>query len=342
MNTQNEFLQTHAPDGVLTPEQAAQFLELAQGDTGTTPETVDAPASSTAPEAATTEGEQGTTNEPSAADTAASQEPDPATAVVMAKDGKHTIPYEKLVEAREGEKHWKAQADAAAAELATLKEQAQQRAEAGEAATETDKNAAAAQAAIDAGVNPEIFGDFSEAELAKGIQTLIDQKVAAQVDARVKQALETTLKPIQEKQQLDANQAHYQAIYDAHPDADSIAESKELNDWLNTQPSIARSAYEQALAKGSAVQVIEVFDTFKKATGAVQQAPAATDPKADPKAAARAAIEKVGNPVPNSLTDIPGGAAGKSDPMEAMAEMSPTDLLAKFENMTPAQIERLL
>ena len=337
MSTQTEFLQQHAPDGDLTPEQAAQLLELAEGDTGTAPETVDAPASSTVTDD-TTASEQGSTNEPAAPDTTQSQEPDPATAVVLAKDGKHTIPYEKLVEAREGEKHWKAQHEALAAELASLKEQAQQRADAGQAATETDKNVAAAEAAIEAGVDPAVFGDFSEADLAKGIQKVVAAQVATQVEARVKQALESTLKPIQQKQQLDAHQAHLNAIYAAHPDADSIAESKELAGWINAQPSFARTGYQQALEQGTTEQVIELFDSFKKATGAVQQ-PAG---KVDVKAAAREAIAKAGEVVPNSLTDIPGGNAGETNPAEAIAELSPHDLLERMQGMTQAQIDRLL
>jgi hypothetical protein len=331
MSTQTDFLQTLAPDGVLTPEQAAQLLELPEGDTSKLLDNVDAPASSTATET-NTEVEQGSKNEP-----ATPQEPDAANAVILAKDGKHTIPYDKLVEAREGEKHWKAQAEAAAQELAALKAQAEQRAAAGQAETETDRNVEAAQAAINAGVNPDIFGDFSEEALAKGIQTL----VAAQVEARVKAAMESTLKPIQDKQALDATQAHYQAIYEAHPDADSIAESKELADWIKAQPSFARAGFEQALTKGTTEQIIELFDTFKKATGASQPA-VNTDPKADPKAAARAAIAKAGDDVPNSLTDIPGGKAGATSLQETIDQLSPHDLLDRFANMTPAQIERLL
>lgn len=335
---QNEFLQQHAPEGAMTPEQAAQFLELAQGDTGTPPESAGAPASATAPEASITEGEQGSTNEQKSATPEAPQEPDPANTVVLAKDGKHTIPYEKLVEARDSAQHWKAQADAAAAELTSLKEQAQQRADAGQAPTKTDNQVAAAEAAIAQGVDPAIFGDFSEGDLAKGIQKLVGEQVTAQVGAQVKAALDSALKPIQQKQQLDASQAHYAAIYEAHPDVDSIAESKELADWIGTQPSFLQDTYRTVLEKGSTAQIVEFFDAFKKATGAVQP-PAHT---VDPKAAAREAIAKAGEAVPNSLSDIPGGSAGKANPAEALADLSPTDLLERMSSMTPAQIEALL
>jgi hypothetical protein len=154
---QQEFLQTHAPDGVMTPQQAAQFLELAQGDTGTTPGSVTPDAEPVAD-----------------ANTPESAEPAP---VILAKDGVHTIPFEKLAEAREAEKHWKAQAEARETELQALRAEAQARADAGQAPTKTDNAVAAATAAIESGADPEIFGDFSEAALAAGINKLVAAKV---------------------------------------------------------------------------------------------------------------------------------------------------------------------
>ncbi|RJG04615.1 DUF4043 family protein [Noviherbaspirillum sedimenti] len=83
MTTQTDFFQTHAPDDVLTPLQAAELLELAEGDTGALLENEGAPALSTATET-NTEGQPGSSNAP-----AQPQEPDPANAVILAKDGKH-------------------------------------------------------------------------------------------------------------------------------------------------------------------------------------------------------------------------------------------------------------
>ncbi|MCT2416064.1 hypothetical protein MNU23_30780, partial [Pseudomonas aeruginosa] len=70
------------------------------------------------------------------------------------------------------------------------------RATAGEAPTSQDNQLAAAQAAMDQGVDPAIFGDFSEEALAAGIQKLIDAKVEARVSALVDQKLA----PIQKKE----------------------------------------------------------------------------------------------------------------------------------------------
>lgn len=194
---------------------------------------------------------------------------------------------------------------------------------------------AAAQAAIDQGVDPGIFGDFSEEALAKGIATL----VANQVEARVSKALE----PLQAKQATDATKSHYEAIYQAHPDADSIAESKEMADWIASQPSFVRSSYEQVFTKGSTTDVIELFDRFKQATGATQQpAAAATDPEAV-KAAAKAAIANAPAATPASLTDFPGGRPAGLTKAEALAGMTDgREMLDNMANMTPEQIEDLL
>ena len=314
--TTQEFFQTHAQDGVLTPQQAAQFLELAQGDTGT-PEIVDAPAVNA-----------------DAVDTQAVVQADESkqeTPVLLAKDGVHTIDYQKLVDAREGERQAKAQAEALAAEIESLKAQSQARAEQGQAPTVSDNVAAAAATALEQGADPEIFGDFSEEALAKGINVLVAQQVAS-MTAQMRGELASVVQPLQAKQAVDATQAHYQAIYAKHPDADSIAESKELGDWIARQPSFVRTGYESVLAKGTTAEIVEFFDAFKAATG---KTPAQGNAQADPKAAAKAALARLPAAVPASLSDIPGGTAGPANRHEAMSKLSPIDQAMAMAEMSP-------
>lgn len=333
MTTQSEFFQEHAVNGELTDAQMVQMMSLPEGDTSALLES-GMPAATESAEA-TPDGEQGTTNE-AENESATTPEPEPEKAVVLAKDGVHTIPYEKLAEAREGEKHWKAQAEAAAAELAALKQQAQQRADAGEAPTQTDAAVATAQAAIAQGVDPAIFGDFSEEALAQGIQKLVDMRVQEQVSA----ALNKALAPIQQKQQIDAVQSHMSAIYAAHPDADSIAESKELADWIAAQPSFARAGYQAVLQQGTTAEVIEFFDTFKQATGKAAQQN--TPEQSDVSAAAKAALAKAKAQVPTSLSEIPAGSKAHHDEAEALMEMSDSSALNSFMGKSPEQIRALL
>ena len=334
MTTQAEFIQAHAVDGRLTDEQMAQLLELPEGDTSTPLESGE-PAATSGDTAAADSGAQVATNE------SATSGPEPASeaAVVMAKDGVHTIPYQKLVDARDGEKHWKAQAEAAQLELEALKAQAQQRSDAGQSATATDKAVAVATAAIESGTaDPEIFGDFSEAALAKGIQQLVAMGVQ-QATAQLRGELSSAVAPLQQKQAQTAKQEHYSAIYARHADADSIVESQELAEWINRQPSFARSGYQAVIANGTAAEVIELFDSFKAETEKTQ--PPAT-PRPDVAAVAKAAIAGAKPAVPASLSDIPGGTAGPVDEMEAMRQMTGSDLLGRLEGKSPEQVAALM
>lgn len=357
--TQAEFIELHAPDGHLSAEQAAQLIELSlQGDTGAasvaSPETSSEPAAAPASEArsATTEAQAQQSEEQQQATGSAAASPqegelNPENAVIIAKDGKHTIDYQKLVDAREGEKSARAEAQdalgklqAAQQELDALKAQAQQRADAGAAPTATDANAAAAQAAIDAGVNPELFGDFSEEDLAKGVQTLISKHVPDIVKDLVQAELAKVVVPLQQKHQDDAQEAHFRTIHEKHPDYESAIQSKELADWIGKLPTFAQAGYNAVLKEGSAPEVIELLDSFKAATQPPQ--PAAAAATKDVQAAAEAAVANAKSPVPASLSDIPGGAGAALTGDEAIAALDPIAMAERMQNMTPRQIEEFL
>ena len=310
-------------EGALSPEQAAAALAAGEGDTSAELENGGTPDATTVTDEAATGEDAGTTTEAG----------DPANTVVMARDGKHTIPYETLVKHREGEQHWKAQAEAAQQQLAELQAQAQARADAGDAPTKTDNMLATAEAAIESGADVGIFGDFSEEALAKGIATLVEQQVQARVNA--------ALEPLATKQAKDAAAAHYDAIYSKHPDADSIAQSSEFAAWVNAQPSAVRNAYWglfDAQTGGTASEIVEVFDAFKAASTPNPNTPAA----ANTKAAASAAVAAAKATPPASLSSIPGARVEGASELDRAAEMSGPDMLEATKNMSPAQIEAWL
>lgn len=328
MLTQAEFLQANDVNGRLTPEQFEQMMNLHEGDTSTTLEKDGAPRSITDKADAEASLQDDLTNVDSE-----------KAGVVLAKDGVHTIPYERLTEAREGEKHWKAQAAAATAQLEALQAQADQREAAGTAATATDNATALATAAIASGeVDPEIFGDFSEAALAKGVQILVDARVDARVN-EVMEKLDAKLQPFQAQQAKTAQELHYGAIYGAHPDADSISESAELAEWIDKQPSFAKAGYQSVLQKGTAEQIVEFFTSFKESTAKTQTA---TSTKPDAAAAAEKAIAGARSKVPASLSDFPGSVSGPSSKFEAMEAMSPASIVDAMSSMSPQQIEAYL
>lgn len=253
----------------------------------------------------------------------------------MAKDGVHTIDYQKLVDAREGERQAKLQAEALTAELEALKAAALVRAEAGQAPTKTDNAVATAAAAIEKGVDPAIFGDYSEEALAKGIQALQAASTATlreQLKAELLTEMKAEMAPYLQQQQKTAKETHMDAIYAKHPDADSIHESQELKNWIATQPSYARAGYESVLAKGSTDEIIEFFDNFKAATGKTQANGNAT---ADPKAATKTALANMQAAIPASLSDIPGGTAGPANRHELMSKLSPIDQAMALSEMSP-------
>ena len=135
---QNELIEANG--GKASPELAAQLLEQAlKGDTANA-ENGSQPATTQVTEENTpkVEGQDGT------------QQPDESqlnadNTVILAKDGKHTIPYDKLVEARNGEKEWKQKFDEAQQQLAQLQADAQERKDNGQAPTTQDNQANIAQ-----------------------------------------------------------------------------------------------------------------------------------------------------------------------------------------------------
>jgi hypothetical protein len=336
---QTEFISAHAGD--LTPEQAAQLLEMAeQGDTGGSkpPEQGGAPSvAGKEPAGAASDNEQTTDPKVDPAAPAAT-EPDPSKTVILAKDGVHTIGYDKLVEARDDAKAWKQRAEAAQQQLDALQAQAQTRADAGQQPTQADANVAAASAAIDKGIDPAIFGTFSDEDIAKGIATVVNK-----LGSQILSAVDAKLAPLHQRQAADGNEAHFASILAKHPDMDSLVESTELKSWIAAQPSFVRQGYVDVLQKGTAPQVIELFDLFKQANGTRTPAPPA--PPRDVRAAAAAAIAKAQEApnVPTSLSDLAGGRAGAGASRdEAWSQLEGPALLEAMQDVSPEQIEKFL
>lgn len=281
------------------------------------------------------------TNETAQADAAAAGESNAAQseteqpAPIASKNGAYHIPYDKLVEARSERDAFKQRAAELQQQLQQLTEQqhtnlqqAQQaasaRAESGEGATQADANLAVAQAAMAQGVDMDLFGDFSEQAIAQGIA----QMVAAQVQQQLAPMREQESK----KAEKSAKEAHYNAIYGAHPDADEIVDSSQWNQWLDSLPAYMRAATEQTMAKGSTEQIVEVFTTFKQAAGI-----AGNQPNVD------ALIKKAGFAPPNTLTDVPGAMVAKSGAEQLSGAIGdPGALIGLFEGKSSEEIERLM
>jgi len=309
-------------DGEMTPESAARLIsgelegDTPKGEMASKPELAPEPKVEQVP-------------------LANDDELNSSNAVLLAKDGKHTIKFEKLESARSEAKSYKAQLDEANQQLEQLKAELKARSDNGHSTTSADANVAAVQAAIDSGADISLFGDFSEEAMASGITKLVEKQVQAKVDAIVSQRLA----PIEQERAVSAAESHYGAIYQAHPDADSIVESQELADWLESKPSFVKTAYMGVLTNGSASDVIDLFSDFKAATGTQKS----TDVKADPKLIAKQVVANAKSPVPSSLSDIPGGAGVKVSGDEALAQATDgRDMLERMQGMSSKQIEDFL
>ena len=261
-------------------------------------------------------------------------------APIASKSGAYTIPYEQLAKAREQAKAFAAEAEMLRAQLAELsatqaanlaaaQAQAQDRVDAGQEATQQDANLAAAQQAVAEGVDPAIFGDFSEEGIATGVQTLVQQGVH--------RAIAPLLQERQAAAQQSATAAHYEAIYAAHPDADELAQSAEFSAWRESLPAFARGAVDQALTQGSAASVVDVFSTFKASANSSSPTPEGSRVR---QALAAATAQPQ---VPTSLSEI-GGQAASSSTAEQVAALAsnPEALLARMSDLTPAQLEKLM
>lgn len=340
----NSFIDDSFNDGDWSPQDAAQYLEMSMNGDTSQEESIDTPADTAADEQ-TTEPED--KDDAPAPETITDKPEDDATSnddadadgekVVLARDGVHTIPYEKLVEARERDRVSQEALAAANAELEILRKQAQTPATV--APTQQEQDIETAQAAIDAGVNPDYFGDFSEEALAEGINKLIDERVKAQVDAQVAQALQ----PIQAREQESAEAAHYRTIYEAHQDIDSILESGEFETWKGAQPSYIQSALDGVLAQGTAEQVVELLNNYKQSTNSTAEPAKADKPSVDDlKAKAREAINNAAPAIPASLSDIPGGHKGATSITEQMDSMSGIDIADEMMSWSAEKREQYL
>lgn len=314
----------------MTPAQAAQMLEMAMSNGDTAPaDSIDTPAD-TAEADKPAEETPAVEEKPAVEADEKSLELDETNAVLLARDGKHTIPFEQLTTSREETRLAKEAEAAARAELEALKAQYQSQSNTNTSQQEQDVDTA--QAAINAGVDPSIFGDFDEEGIAKGIKQLL----AAELKA--------ALAPIEQQKQEAVVKSHWDTIFDAHKDADSVVESVEFSDWRKSQPSYANAAIDNVLKQGTAAEVVELLNNFKHSTNSGSQ----PDPKAPPvltpaemRAKAQEVINNTKKPVPTSLSDMPG-RPGATAIGEQVLEMSGVDALDVMAGWSPEQINQHL
>lgn len=240
-------------------------------------------------------------------------------AVVLAKDGKHTIPFEELEKARQEARQW----EQASREKDALIEQLKSAQAQDEASGDTQ-------------ATDELLESLREdyPMLADAMQKLVDMKVNEAV-ASVKRDIE----PLQQRAETTALEAHFDAIRKAHENYESIVDSGKLDEWAKALPSYARTGALRVIEEGNAQEVIELLDAYKSATPAQP-----TPSKEDIAKKAQQAIDnaKDRNTVPRSLSDVPSGGIPASEELGSYTNMSDTALMGAFMNMDPNKINEKL
>lgn len=240
-------------------------------------------------------------------------------AVVLAKDGKHTIPFEELEKARQEAKQW----EQASREKDALIEQLKSAQAQDEASGDTQ-------------ATDELLESLREdyPMLADAMQKLVDMKVNEAV-ASVKRAIE----PLQQRAETTALEAHFDAIRKAHEDYESIVDSGKLDEWAKALPAYARTGALRVIEEGNAQEVIELLNAYKAVTPAEP-----TPSKEDIAKKAQQAIDKAKDKttVPRSLSDVPSGGLPASEELGAFTNMSDTALMGAFMKMDPNKINEKL
>ena len=239
---------------------------------------------------------------------------------LLAKDGKHTIPYSQLVDARERAEQFETLSN----QQKTLIDELQAAAVIDEEQGGTENQDA---------IIEEYDGDYEEIaeELKPSFQKMIDKSVAAAT-----KKFDDAVAPIQKDNEETANQKRYDDIISEHPDAVEVYKSPELRAWIDSQPSFAKATYDSILERSTAGQMNELLSAYKNATGLV------SDDSTSIQAKAKDIIAKTKQKVPASITDIPSATTVSHNEVEAMLEMTPAQLEQKFAGKTPDQINALL
>ena len=109
-------------------------------------------------------------------------------------------------------------------------------------------------------VIPSIIGQDQDSEMTSEIDT----SQPWDWDIRAENQEEVLALTNTDSNDDKAAELHFEAIYQAHPDADKVMESPEFESWLQGKPAEEQDDVARILNEGTAAEVIYVFSTFKK------------------------------------------------------------------------------
>ena len=243
--------------------------------------------------------------------------------VVVAKDGKHTIPFEELQRARDEAKYWQAQAE----EASRIAQQSQ---------SEQPHNPTAA---VDL---KQLRRELREAMLLDDdarideLEAQIDEEISRKAEAKAIQVLEQQAAQAEER----AISATAESLIKTYPDLDHTKPGANLEAIATVQ---ALSAMYVNKGSTRAQALVDAVDRVAKLYGMGEKA------KADlPDEAAMAKAEKViaqasaKAKVPSSLSSIPAAATPPADELQALSSMSVQQAQDKLMSMPREKILAVL
>ena len=109
--------------------------------------------------------------------------------------------------------------------------------------------------------NQDVIGSDNQDVMAFDIDTILpwDWNIRAE-----DQEITPTQTEVNSTDITDAEAVYYDAIFQVHPDANSVMESPEFEAWLQGQPVEKKDEVMRILMEGTAAEVIQVFSNFKQ------------------------------------------------------------------------------
>ena len=275
-----------------------------------------------------------TESEPEGGEEAPEQSNSADKPAVLAKDGKHLIPFEELENAREQARQWKQLAEEASALAEHLKNTGQQQ------TPDESASGKEGEGSIDLD-NLEMQAE--EASLAGDMDTyrVLRKQINSEVERR---AASRAIEALQEREARERQRAIETAV---QAEASKAIAQYPFLDHLGSNPNWEAIAQVQALrdlyaANGSAIDKALADAVAKVALMYAEPKKSAPAEPEDVAAKAAAAIAKAKAPAPNSMSSIPSASIPHHDEADALLDMGSNQLNEKFMSMAPDQIERVL
>lgn len=253
------------------------------------------------------------------------KEPKEEEPVVLAKDGKNTIPFSVVEDLRETVKATKEQNE----QLTLMLKEQKGFMEEFKAAQEQNEEAGDTEA------TDNLFEELEEDY--PGITDTLN-KMVAPLQEKI-DSLEAEREQLKQQEEAltaeqEAQKEFDSAVTELNKDYPDIIKSDEFWKWFDKAP-----AYVQAVKEhGNPQAVADVISLYQS-----ENAQPSSD-KPETKEKVKEAIKKAEEkPAVNSLSDIPGATTTpESDEMSALANMDPLAMADKFAGKSLAEVERLM